>query len=66
MDMYGDTKEDAALNAKHSDEARSAYYRNISGYNWGDPHNYDICLDASIGYDKCVEMICEYCERKFD
>lgn len=66
MDMYGDTKEEAALNAKHSDEARAAYYRNISGRNWGDPHNYDICLDASIGYDKCVEMICEYCKGKFD
>ncbi|MBQ8278885.1 MAG: MATE family efflux transporter [Roseburia sp.] len=62
MEMYGDTTESAMLNAKHSDEARAAYYRNISGQNWGDPHNYDICIDASVGREKCAELICNYCK----
>ena len=60
MEMYGDSREDAAVNIAHSDEARSAYYRNISGKNWGDPHNYDLCLDTSIGRKACVEIICSY------
>ena len=58
MEMYHDTEELAALYAKHSNDARAAYYRNISGQNWGDPHNYDICIDASMGQQKCVELIC--------
>lgn len=60
MEMYKDTEEAAVLNVKHSDEARAAYYRNISGENWGDPHNYDLCIDASIGREECAEMICSY------
>ena len=63
VEMYGDTKEQAALNAKHSNEARAAYYRSISGQSWGDPHNYDLCIDASIGREKCAEIICDFCER---
>ena len=59
MEMYGDTEEAAAANVKHSDEARAAYYRNISGRSWGDPHNYDLCVDASVGLEKCVDLICE-------
>lgn len=62
MEMYSDTEESAMQNAKHSDEARAAYYRNISGQNWGDPHNYDICIDASVGREKCAELICNYCK----
>ncbi len=50
----------AANNVRHSDEARAAYYRNISGKNWGDPHNYELCLDASIGKDACAELIANF------
>lgn len=38
MERYGDSKEDAAANIRRSDEARAAYYHNISGQSWGDPH----------------------------
>ena len=64
VEMYGDTREQAALNAKHSNEARAAYYRSISGKSWGDPHNYDLCIDASIGREKCAEIICDFCLKK--
>lgn len=60
MEMYGDTFEAAMANVKHSDEARAAYYRNISGQRWDEPRNYDLCLDASMGRDACVEVICNY------
>ncbi|MBR5315513.1 MAG: MATE family efflux transporter, partial [Firmicutes bacterium] len=60
MEMYNDTHEDAAHNIKHSDAARASYYRTISGQTWGNPHNYDLCVDASIGYEKSVKVICDY------
>ncbi|MBQ8598017.1 MAG: MATE family efflux transporter [Lachnospiraceae bacterium] len=66
MEMYNDTEDTAAVNIRHSDDARAAYYRNISGQNWGDPHNYDLCIDASVGREKCVEMICRFCNGKYD
>ena len=59
-EVYGDTQEEAAFSAKHSDEARAAYYRNISGQNWGEPHNYDLCIDASAGRERCAEIIGSY------
>lgn len=58
MEMYGDSREDAVENMKRSDYARAAYYRNISGQKWGDPHNYTLCIDASIGIENCVNQIC--------
>lgn len=56
--MYDDTEEEATYHAKHSNDIRAAYYRSISGRNWRNVHNYDICIDASMGYEKCVELIC--------
>lgn len=63
MEMYEDTAEEAASHVKHSDDARAAYYRNISGKSWGDMHNYDLCVDASMGREKCVELICSLYEN---
>ena len=64
MEMYGDNYEDAQRNVRHSDIARSGYYRNISGRNWGSPHNYHLCLDASMGEELCVDLICKIVEGK--
>ena len=64
MEMYEDTEEKAIHHIKHSDEARGAYYRNVSGQTWGNPHNYHLCLDASVGREKCAEYIVEYCRGK--
>lgn len=59
MEMYGDSPQDAVRNIQHSDMARAGYYHNISGQNWGEPHNYHLCLDASMGTDACVDVICQ-------
>lgn len=59
MEMYNDNKELAIENVKKSDYARSLYYRNIANRKWGDPHNYTICLDSSIGIEHCVNQIFE-------
>ena len=64
MEMYGDTYEDAARHVHHSDIARSGYYRNISGQSWGDPRNYHLCLDASMGDEACAEIIRSVAAKK--
>ena len=66
MEMYGDNHEDAWRNIRHSDVARAGYYRNISGQNWGDPHNYHICLDASMGAEACVDYICRVVGKQIE
>lgn len=60
MEVYGDDKEAAAKNIHHSDEARAAYYKSISGNTWGDRQNYELLLDSSVGLDACADVICEY------
>lgn len=60
MEMYGDSREEAIEYMKRSDHARAAYYRNISGQKWGDPHNYTLCIDASIGGENCVKQIIKF------
>lgn len=64
MEMYGDSKSEAASSIERSDEARAAYYRNTSGLSWGDVHNYDLSIDSSMGTNECVEAICGYIQGK--
>lgn len=60
MEMYGDTKEAGRRSIARSDAARSAYYKNISGRAWGDPHGYEICVNSSIGIEETANLICDY------
>ena len=60
MEVYGDTKTEAVRNVCRSDEARAAYYRNISNLRWGDVHNYDLLIDSSIGVEQCAAAICSF------
>lgn len=60
MEVYGDTLDAAEKNIHRSDEARAAYYKNISGSSWGDRKNYELLLDSSVGLEACAEVICEY------
>lgn len=60
MEVYGDSIAEAKRNINRSDEARAAYYKNISGKLWGERQNYDFLLNSSIGIEKCVDAICGY------
>lgn len=64
MEMYGDTWDEGKRNIERSDMARAAYYKNISGKKWGDPHQYELCIDSSIGTQKCAEVILEYISKR--
>ena len=60
MEVYGDSHEIAKKNVRHSDEARSSYYKKISGHAWGDRHNYHLMIDSSIGVEKSADIIYSY------
>ncbi len=57
MKMYHDDEKSAIKHIKRADKNRSDYYSLISGQKWGDPQNYDLCIDASLGKEKVVEII---------
>ena len=57
MEVYGDSYETAKKNVRHSDEARSSYYKKISGKAWGDRRNYHLMVDSSMGVEKSADMI---------
>ena len=60
MKMYNDSKQEAIRNVEKSDKTRSNYYKTISGLEWGNINNYDLCIDSSIGKEECARIICEY------
>lgn len=64
MEIYGDSPTEAARNIKHSDKARAAYYKNISGLTWGLSENYDLVVDSSPGLDPSVMQILDYIKSK--
>lgn len=63
MEMYGDSPEDAKKSMARSDAARGAYYKSISGQEWGNPHGYELCIDASVGEAAAADIICSYIKR---
>ena len=63
MEMYGDSPEVAKKSIARSDAARAAYYKSVSGQEWGNPHGYELCIDASVGEDAAANLICDYINR---
>ncbi|MCM1055105.1 MAG: cytidylate kinase family protein [Bacteroides sp.] len=59
-EVYGDSSEETVKNIRRSDEARGSYYKNISGQDWGERHNYELMLDSSIGVEESSEVILDY------
>ena len=63
MEMYNDTEARATKFLEKSDKARASYYSLISGKNWSEHQNYDLCVNSSIGTEKTAEIICDYVRR---
>ena len=60
MKNYGDNEKEAKNHILNSDKSRSVYYGVIANQVWGDKNNYDLCIDAKIGNEIVVKMICDY------
>ncbi len=63
MEMYKDTKANAKKNILKSDKNRASYYELISNQTFGNPLNYDLCIDSSIGKEKTAEVIIDYIDK---
>lgn len=64
MKNYGDSEKEAKKHIINSDKSRSNYYSAIANKTWGDKNNYDICIDAKIGNENVVKIICDYIKNK--
>lgn len=64
MKNYGDDEINAKKYIMSSDRARSNYYSAIANRVWGDKNNYDLCIDARIGNENVVKIICDYVNNK--
>lgn len=42
------------------DKRRATYYNYYSSNKWGLANNYHLSIDSQIGYDNCVNLICDY------
>lgn len=64
MEMYGDTEQEGKKSIARSDTARSSYYKSISGHEWGDPHQYELSIDTSLGPAQTAALICDYLNHR--
>ncbi len=64
MEMYGDTEPEGKKSIARSDAARGAYYKNISGQEWGVARNYDLCIESSIGTERTADAIIAYLQER--
>lgn len=49
---------------KEKDNRRKVYYKHYTGRNWGDPHNYDICLNtALVGIEQAADILAAMAEK---
>ncbi|MBP3313296.1 MAG: cytidylate kinase-like family protein [Oscillospiraceae bacterium] len=59
--MVENYQKDAKLMPKwlrEKDNRRKVYYKHYTGETWGDPHNYDVCLNtASTGIETAADII---------
>ena len=50
-----------------TDKRRANYYNYHTGRKWGDPVNYNLCIDTGyIGIDDIVDLILFYVEREIE
>ena len=64
MQMYDDDEKTATKNIKRSDKNRADYYGLISGQKWGNPTNYDLCINSAIGKEKVADIIVELAKKR--
>lgn len=64
MKIYGDDEKQAEKHIVDSDKSRATYYGVIANKTWGDKNNYDLCIDARIGNENVVDVICNYVKSK--
>ena len=63
VERYGETDKSPKKRLEEKDQKRKVYYKNYTGRSWGEPHNYDLCLDSSkLGIEACADLIVAACK----
>ncbi len=66
IDVYGIEEKHAADYVKRIDKQRISYYNYYTDKRWGQPQNYDLCVDSSaLGIDGSVELIERFVEMYY-
>ena len=56
--LYGESEKSPMARLNEKDKRRKVNYQHYTGRNWGQAHNYDICLDSSkVGIETCTEIL---------
>ncbi len=56
--LYGESEKKPEKRLDEKDKKRKVNYSHYTGREWGDVHNYHLCLDSGLlGQDACVEII---------
>lgn len=64
VEVYNIAEKHAADYVKRIDKQRTSYYNYYTDKRWGQPQNYQICLDSSaLGIDRTVELLKTYVDE---
>ena len=56
--LYGESEKSPTARLHENDKRRAINYQHYTGRVWGQPQNYDLCLNSgTLGIDGCVELI---------
>lgn len=63
QEVYGIAEKHAADYVKRIDKQRTSYYNYYTDKRWGQPQNYQICVDSSaLGIDGSVDLIKQFAD----
>lgn len=66
VEVYGIAEKHAEDYVKRIDKQRISYYNYYTDKRWGQPQNYQICLDSSaLGIDGTVDLLEKFAEEYF-
>ena len=58
--VYGESDVKPEKRLRENDKRRAAHYENSTDKKFGDPSNYDLCLNSGkLGLDECAEIIAD-------
>ena len=56
--LYGESEKSPEARLNEKDKRRSINYQHYTGQVWGQPQNYDLCLNSGkLGIEGCVDLI---------
>ena len=66
IEVYGIGEKHAADYVKRIDKQRTSYYNYYTDKRWGQPQNYELCVDSSaLGIDGSVELIHKFLDMYY-